>query len=70
MSLRMLLHYYNDKGSFKEIFEHGHGATSVPAAEHSTITSWADVSLDSDPVEYEKVDHPKTTNFFHRVLVY
>merc|ERR1712048_584973 len=52
---RMLLKCYESAdlgagGSFFDtyasIFENSHGATSIPAAEHSTITSWADVSPD------------------------
>ena len=61
---RMIMQLYNGVSStapipplasFSNTFEQLHGATSVPAAEHSTITSWADMSPDSDHVLYEQV---------------
>ena len=33
------------------VFENFHGATSIPAAEHATVTSWADMSPESDPAQ-------------------
>jgi len=54
---RMLLKHYNGGGNYSAIFENGHGATSVPAAEHSTITSWADVSSDADAKTYEAAEY-------------
>jgi nicotinamide phosphoribosyltransferase len=73
---RMLLQYYNatDKSlppiiaSFKGTFEQGHGATSLPAAEHSTITSWADVSPDADYVEYECAEYAAFTNMIKQYM--
>jgi nicotinamide phosphoribosyltransferase len=54
---RMLLQYYNCNQNYTTVFEQFHGATSVPAAEHSTITSWADVSEDADYEVYEKAEY-------------
>merc|ERR1719499_1877109 len=64
----MLLQYYNAKGGFQTIFEERHGATSVPAAEHSTITSWADVSPETDPAEYEKAEYNAFTNMIKQYM--
>jgi nicotinamide phosphoribosyltransferase len=58
---RMALSVYD---GFRPVFEDGHGATSIPAAEHSTITSWADMSPDSDPVQYEKDEYCAFANMF------
>jgi len=54
---RMLLSHYNSDDNFKKVFEDAHGATSIPAAEHSTITSWADVSPDADAETYEAAEY-------------
>lgn len=73
---RMLLSTYNYKkeglpaivASFKGNFEQGHAATSVPAAEHSTITSWADVSPDADYVLYEAAEYSAFTNMIKQYM--
>lgn len=73
---RMLLHNYNYKkdglpdivASFKGNFEQGHAATSVPAAEHSTITSWADVSPDADYILYEQAEYSAFTNMIKQYM--
>eukprot|EP00931_Biecheleriopsis_adriatica_P108531 TRINITY_DN8285_c0_g1_i1.p1 TRINITY_DN8285_c0_g1~~TRINITY_DN8285_c0_g1_i1.p1 ORF type:complete len:905 (-),score=218.42 TRINITY_DN8285_c0_g1_i1:88-2802(-) len=65
---RMLLKYYNKDEAFTKIFEDGHGATSVPAAEHSTITSWADVSPGADPEEYEKQEYNAFRNMIKQYM--
>merc|ERR1719245_344117 len=53
---------------FKPVFEDGHGATSIPAAEHSTITSWADMSPDSDPAQYEKDEYCALSNMIKQYM--
>merc|ERR1712217_478839 len=60
----MLLKNYNGGGNFSAVLQNNHGATSVPAAEHSTITSWADVSPDADYAEYERQEY----NAFRNML--
>jgi len=65
---RMLLKQYNKDGAYTEIFENFHGATSVPAAEHSTITSWADVSPDADYETYEKAEYNAFRNMFKQYM--
>merc|ERR1719343_1421316 len=65
---RMLLRMYNGHDCFKNIFEKFHGATSVPAAEHSTITSWADVSPDADYEEYEKAEYNAFRNMIKQYM--
>jgi len=65
---RMMLRYYNGGKSFQQSFEQGHGATSVPAAEHSTITSWADVSPDSDAILYEKAEYSAFCNMIKQYM--
>eukprot|EP00966_Prymnesium_polylepis_P001629 37664-Prymnesium_polylepis.1 len=45
-----------------------HGATSVPAAEHSTITSWADMSADSDHVVYEAAEYNAFCNMIKQYM--
>lgn len=69
---RMLLRYYNKqeegKLAFKSVFENLHGATSVPAAEHSTITSWADVSPGADHVLYQKAEYAAYCNMFKQYM--
>merc|ERR1719215_2501764 len=65
---RMLLEYYNSNQSYTTVFEQGHGATSVPAAEHSTITSWADVSPDADYEEYEKAEYNAFRNMIKQYM--
>eukprot|EP00930_Biecheleria_cincta_P065429 TRINITY_DN511_c0_g2_i2.p1 TRINITY_DN511_c0_g2~~TRINITY_DN511_c0_g2_i2.p1 ORF type:complete len:810 (+),score=170.93 TRINITY_DN511_c0_g2_i2:189-2618(+) len=65
---RMLLKCYNGGDNFTNIFEAGHGATSVPAAEHSTITSWADVSPDADYEEYEKAEYNAFRNMIKQYM--
>jgi len=65
---RMLLRYYNGEDNFTQVFEAGHGATSVPAAEHSTITSWADVSEDADYQEYEKAEYNAFRNMIKQYM--
>jgi len=65
---RMLLRYYNSKGNFQLMFENGHNATSVPAAEHSTITSWADVSEDADYEVYEKAEYNAFRNMIKQYM--
>jgi len=65
---RMLLRYYNAKGGFTQIFENFHGATSVPAAEHSTITSWADVSPSADPGLYQKAEYSAFCNMIKQYM--
>ena len=68
---RMVLQAYNGTSStapipplasFANTFEQLHGATSVPAAEHSTITSWADMSPDSDHILYEQAEYNAFVN--------
>merc|ERR1712003_557389 len=63
-----LLRYYNKDDGFKKVFEDFHGATSVPAAEHSTITSWADVSDDADADEYEKAEYNAFRNMIKQYM--
>ena len=50
---RMLLRCYgdglSDQRGFKNYFEIMHGATSLPAAEHSTVTSWVSDEDNPDP---------------------
>merc|ERR1719453_879898 len=69
---RMLLRYYNgapgDDSYKTNIFECGHGATSVPAAEHSTITSWADVSATPDHVVYEAAEYNAFRNMIKQYM--
>merc|ERR1719203_2338734 len=65
---RMMLRYYNGGGTFSNKFEQNHGATSVPAAEHSTITSWADVSPDADYEEYEKAEYNAFRNMIKQYM--
>lgn len=65
---RMLLRYYNGDANFTGVFEAGHGATSVPAAEHSTITSWADVSEDADYKEYEAAEYNAFRNMIKQYM--
>eukprot|EP00928_Gymnodinium_smaydae_P006081 TRINITY_DN1211_c0_g1_i2.p1 TRINITY_DN1211_c0_g1~~TRINITY_DN1211_c0_g1_i2.p1 ORF type:complete len:897 (+),score=237.75 TRINITY_DN1211_c0_g1_i2:63-2693(+) len=65
---RMLLRHYNGGSNFTDVFEKGHGATSVPAAEHSTITSWADVSPDADFEEYEKAEYNAFRNMIKQYM--
>jgi len=62
---RMCLWAYE---GFKTLFEDFHGATSVPAAEHSTITSWADMSPESDPVQYESDEYAAFANMFKQYM--
>ena len=45
-----------------------HGATSVPAAEHSTITSWADMSAESDPAAYQVAEYNAFTNMIKQYM--
>jgi len=65
---RMLLNMYNAGNDFTTCFENLHGATSVPAAEHSTITSWADVSPGSDAVLYEAAEYNAFTNMIKQYM--
>jgi nicotinamide phosphoribosyltransferase len=65
---RMLLKLYNAEGNYSGIFEGGHGATSVPAAEHSTITSWADVSPDANYEEYEAAEYNAFRNMIKQYM--
>jgi len=73
---RMLLEHYNASNdsapsflaSFGAMFEQVHGATSVPAAEHSTITSWADMSADSDHVVYEAAEYNAFCNMIKQYM--
>jgi nicotinamide phosphoribosyltransferase len=65
---RMLLRLYNGGGNFSGVFENGHGATSVPAAEHSTITSWADVSPDADYEQYEEDEYNAFRNMIKQYM--
>mmetsp|Transcript_123742 Transcript_123742/g.276442 ORF Transcript_123742/g.276442 Transcript_123742/m.276442 type:complete len:900 (+) Transcript_123742:76-2775(+) len=65
---RMLLKCYNGGGNFSTVFQANHGATSVPAAEHSTITSWADVSPDADYTEYEKQEYNAFRNMIKQYM--
>jgi nicotinamide phosphoribosyltransferase len=65
---RMLLRYYNHEGGFNTIFENLHGATSVPAAEHSTITSWADCSATADHVLYQKAEYSAFCNMIKQYM--
>merc|ERR1712050_95024 len=65
---RMLLKCYNGDANFTGIFGAGHGATSVPAAEHSTITSWADVSPDADHAEYERQEYNAFRNMIKQYM--
>ena len=53
---------------FKTVFEDTHGATSIPAAEHSTITSWADLAPDSDPAQYEKDEYCAFANMVKQYM--
>merc|ERR1712190_425963 len=41
---------------------------SVPAAEHSTITSWADVSEEADVVEYERSEYNAFRNMIKQYM--
>jgi nicotinamide phosphoribosyltransferase len=54
--------------SFPAMFEQKHGATSVPAAEHSTITSWADMSPSSDAMLYEKAEYNAFSNMIKQYM--
>jgi len=65
---RMLLRYYNGDANFTGVFEAGHGATSVPAAEHSTITSWADVSEEADDEQYEAAEYNAFRNMIKQYM--
>ena len=70
---RMLLRHYNAAHgptgfTFASQFEAFHCATSVPAAEHSTITSWADMSPESDAAEYEKAEYNAFTNMVKQYM--
>ena len=49
---------------FKTNFENFHGATSIPAAEHSTVTSWVDMDPSSDPVKYQHDEYNAFANMF------
>merc|ERR1719392_647930 len=64
----MLLKCYNKEGNFSQMFQAFHCATSVPAAEHSTITSWADVSDDADADEYEKAEYNAFRNMIKQYM--
>merc|ERR1712157_562424 len=65
---RMLLKNYNGDKNYSTIFQAMHGATSVPAAEHSTITSWADVSPDADYEVYEKAEYNAFRNMIKQYM--
>uniref|UniRef100_A0A7S1FGW2 Nicotinamide phosphoribosyltransferase n=1 Tax=Noctiluca scintillans TaxID=2966 RepID=A0A7S1FGW2_NOCSC len=65
---RMLLRYYNAEGNYSNVFEALHGATSIPAAEHSTITSWADVSEDADYEKYEMAEYNAFRNMIKQYM--
>eukprot|EP00928_Gymnodinium_smaydae_P095086 TRINITY_DN8113_c0_g1_i4.p1 TRINITY_DN8113_c0_g1~~TRINITY_DN8113_c0_g1_i4.p1 ORF type:complete len:893 (-),score=170.36 TRINITY_DN8113_c0_g1_i4:69-2747(-) len=65
---RMLLRYYNHEDEYTKIFQESHGATSVPAAEHSTITSWADVSPEADYELYEKAEYNAFRNMIKQYM--
>ena len=70
---RMLLRHYNATHeatgfTFAKMFEALHCATSVPAAEHSTITSWADMSPESDYKEYEAAEYNAFTNMVKQYM--
>lgn len=65
---RFLLEYYNCNQNFTSIFEEAHGATSVPAAEHSTITSWADVSEAGDYQVYEAAEYNAFRNMIKQYM--
>jgi len=70
---RMLLHHYNAKDApsgldYTMIFQNLHGATSIPAAEHSTITSWADMSPESDPDKYELAEYAAFSNMIKQYM--
>jgi nicotinamide phosphoribosyltransferase len=65
---RMLLKNYNNEGSYSTMFQAFHCATSLPAAEHSTITSWADVSENADPDEYEKAEYNAFRNMIKQYM--
>merc|ERR1712217_471789 len=64
----MLLKNYNGGGNFSAVLQNNHGATSVPAAEHSTITSWADVSPDADYQDYEKAEYNAFRNMIKQYM--
>jgi len=74
---RMLLRHYNAADpklggtpveSFRAMFEQLHCATSVPAAEHSTITSWADMSPGADPAKYEADEYAAFVNMIRQYM--
>jgi len=70
---RMLLQHYNAADApsgldYTAIFQNLHGATSIPAAEHSTITSWADMSPDSDPAKYEAAEYAAFANMIKQYM--
>ena len=70
---RMLLRHYNAPHeptgfTFASMFETFHCSTSVPAAEHSTITSWADTSPDGDAAEYEAAEYNAFTNMVKQYM--
>jgi len=65
---RLLLRYYNSGDNFTTKFEAFHGATSVPAAEHSTITSWADVSPDANFETYEAAEYNAFRNMIKQYM--
>jgi len=62
---RMALWAYE---GFRGAFEAFHGATSVPAAEHSTITSWADMDPESDPIKYDSDEYAAFANMFKQYM--
>ena len=62
---RMCLWAYE---GFRGVFEAFHGATSIPAAEHSTVTSWVDLDPESDPAQAEGDEYAAFANMFKQYM--
>jgi len=62
---RMCLWAYE---GFRAGFEAFHGATSIPAAEHSTVTSWTDLDPASDPEVANKDEYASFCNMYKQYM--
>jgi len=62
---RMALWAYE---GFKGAFEFPHSATSIPAAEHSTVTSWTDLDPKSDPVKAQQDEYCAFSNMIKQYM--
>jgi len=62
---RMCLWAYE---GFRGSFEAFHGATSIPAAEHSTVTSWTDLEPTSDADQANADEYCSFANMFKQYM--